>query len=74
MDDKNNKVVFDDVEYNWDDLTDEQKRIVNHLSNLEQKIANLQFNLEQMVAGKDMFVHLFKQSVEAKDEKVSIAS
>ena len=42
---KTASIVIDDVEYTEDQLTDEQKILINHLMDLDRKINSTQFNL-----------------------------
>ena len=42
--------------YTEDQLTDQQKALVNHVINLDQKIANQVFQLEQLQGGKAYFM------------------
>lgn len=69
---KNEKtpIVLDDVEYFFEDMTDQQKMLVNHIHDLDRKIGSAQFNLDQLNVGKQAFVNLLKQSLEPKPEQV----
>jgi hypothetical protein len=61
---KTQTIVIDDVEHNLDDMTDEQKMLVNHCLDLDRKISSTQFNLDQLRVGKDAFVKMLKDSLE----------
>ena len=61
---KTQTIVIDDVEHNLDDMTDEQKMLVNHCLDLDRKISSTQFNLDQLRVGKDAFVKMLKESLE----------
>lgn len=67
---KNEKtpVVIDDVEYDFNDMTDEQKMLVNHCADLDRKIGAAKFNLDQLRVGKDAFVQMLKKSLDTKKE------
>ena len=67
-DNKKTPVVIDDIEYNFEDMTDEQKTLVNHVADLDRKIASSKFNLDQLSIGRDAFVSLLKQALEPKAE------
>ena len=60
---KKTPVVIDEVEYFFEDMTDEQKTLVNHLTDLDRKINNTRFNLDQLNVGKQAFVGLLKNSL-----------
>jgi hypothetical protein len=67
-DNKKTPVVIDDIEYNFEDMTDEQKTLVNHVADLDRKIASSKFNLDQLSIGRDAFVSLLKKALEEKAE------
>ncbi len=56
-------VTIDDKEFLIEDLTDEQKAMLNHVNDLDRKIGQAQFNLEQLVFGKNAFVNSLSQSL-----------
>ena len=60
---KTTPVVIDDVEYTFEDMTDQQKMMVNHIADLDRKIGTTQFNLDQLGVGKSAFVKLLKDSL-----------
>ena len=64
--DKKTPIVIDDVEYFFEDMTDEQKTLVNHVADLDRKIATARFNLDQLSVGKDAFVNLLKESLKTE--------
>ena len=65
---KTASIVIDDVEYTEDQLTDEQKVLINHVADLDRKIGNTQFNLDQLMVGKEAFITRLKASLEHKEE------
>jgi len=62
--DTNNVITIDDIEYTEDQLTDQQKVLINHIGDLDRKIRSTQFNLDQLTVGKDAFVNTLKDSLE----------
>ncbi len=58
-----------DKEYLLDDLTDEQKAMVNHIADLENKISGTAFNLDQLNVGKEAFINRLKESLEGESEE-----
>lgn len=62
------KLNLFDKEYEIDDLTDEQKAMVNHIADLENKIGSMAFNLDQLNIGKEAFINKLKESLDSKDE------
>ena len=59
-------VIIDDVEYQFDDFTDQQKAMLNHVADLDRKLASARFNVDQLQVGRDAFFSMLKQSLEAK--------
>ena len=66
--DKKAIITVDDVDYTEDQLTDEQKLMINHINSLQQKINSAQFNLDQLSVGKDAFVNMLKSSLNSGKE------
>jgi hypothetical protein len=66
---KNEKtpILIDDVEYQYEDMTQEQQMMVNHIADLDRKLSSAQFNLDQLRVGKDAFVDMLKQSLAVED-------
>jgi len=61
-------IIIDDKEYDFDDLTDQQKVMVNHIADLDRKIASTKFNLDQLNVGKQAFVKLLKEALSGEDK------
>tara|TARA_R100001129_G_scaffold170669_1_gene140318 strand:+ start:1425 stop:1658 length:234 start_codon:yes stop_codon:yes gene_type:complete len=60
-------INLDGKDYDVNDMTDNQKVIINHIQDLTRKMETTQFNLQQMQVGKDAFVGLLKSEL-TKDE------
>ena len=63
------KLNLFDKEYLMDDLTDEQKTMVNHIADLENKINGTAFNLDQLTVGKEAFIKRLQESLESEPEE-----
>lgn len=61
--DKKTPIVIDDVEYAYEDLTQEQQALFNHCIDLDRKINSAQFNLDQLNVGKNAFITLLKEAL-----------
>ena len=61
-------ITIDDVEYTEDQLTDQQKVMINHIGDLDRKIKSTQFNLDQLTIGRAAFINMLKSSLEVKVE------
>ena len=64
---KTASIVIDDVEYTEDQLTDEQKVLINHVADLDRKINSTRFNLDQLMVGKEAFITRLKDSLDVKE-------
>jgi len=67
--DKKVIITINEVDYTEDQLTDQQKVMINHINSLQQKINSSQFNLDQLMVGKDAFVNMLTASLEAPAEE-----
>ena len=63
------KLNLFDKEYLLDDLTDEQKVMVNHIADLENKINGTAFNLDQLTVGKEAFIKRLEASLNEESEE-----
>lgn len=66
-------ITINDKEYTEDQLTDQQKVLINHIGDLERKISSTQFNLDQLTVGRDAFMSLLNQSLQQEEEAVAAA-
>jgi len=55
---------LDDKEYVIEDMTDEQKMMVNHINDLQNKQNTNQFMADQLAVGKEAFVNMLRKSLE----------
>jgi hypothetical protein len=61
---------LDDKEYVIEDMTDEQKMMVNHINDLQNKQNTNQFMADQLAVGKEAFINLLRASLEEEVEVV----
>jgi cell division septum initiation protein DivIVA len=66
--DKKTPVIIDDVEYIYEEMTDEQKTLTNHVADLDRKISSAKFNLDQLSVGKDAFIKMLKEALTKAQE------
>ena len=59
---------LDDKEYVIEDMTDEQKMMVNHINDLQNKQNTNAFMADQLQVGKEAFINLLRSSLEAPEE------
>jgi hypothetical protein len=63
-------ITIDDVEYTEDQLTEQQKVMINHIGDLDRKIRSTQFNLDQLNVGRAAFMNMLKTSLEVAEAEV----
>ena len=64
-------ITIGDKEYTEDQLTDQQKVMINHITDLDRKISSTQFNLDQLQVGKQAFVKMLTKTLEELSEDVA---
>ena len=73
---KNDKtpITVNDIEYLVEDMTDEQKVLLNHVNDLGRKLDNAHFNMDQLAVGRDAFVARLATSLEAPAEEAEVVN
>ena len=61
-----NVITINDKDYTEDQLTDQQKVMINHIGDLDRKIKSTQFNLDQLNVGREAFMKMLTDSLEDK--------
>ena len=61
---------LDDKEYIIEDMTDEQKMMVNHINDLQNKQNTNQFMADQLSVGKEAFINMLRASLNKEVEDV----
>ena len=62
-----NLITVNDTEYFVEDMTDEQRTMLNHINDLGRKMDNARFNLDQLAVGRDAFVKMLADSLEQEN-------
>ena len=60
-------ITINDQDYTEDQLTNEQKVLINHIADLDRKIGSTQFNLDQLQVGRGAFMQMLTNSLPAKE-------
>jgi len=67
-------ITINDKDYEESQLNDQQKVLINHISDLDRKIGSTRFNLDQLQVGRDAFVNMLTSSLEdgnrVKEEEI----
>jgi hypothetical protein len=64
---KKTPIIIDDVEYQYEDMTEKQQTIINHIADLERKLSSTRFNVDQLEVGKQAFVGLLTESLKTEE-------
>jgi len=65
---KTTPIVIDDVEYQYEEMTQEQQVFVNHVADLDRKIGSTKFNLDQLNVGRRAFMNALTKSLTDEPE------
>ena len=63
-----NPISIDGVEYDFNEMTQEQQVLVNHVADLDRKLASARFNVDQLQVGRDAFFGMLKNSLVKPEE------
>jgi len=69
---KTQVITINNVDYTEDQLTDNQKMMVNHVADLDRKINSTQFNLDQLSVGKKAFVDMLTADLAKEPEDAEV--
>jgi cell division protein ZapA (FtsZ GTPase activity inhibitor) len=64
-------ITVNDKEYDIEGMTDQQKVMINHVTDLDRKLSTTQFNLDQLNVGREAFVNMLANSLEAPVEEAA---
>ena len=64
-------IAINGTDYTEDQLTDQQKVMINHVADLDRKIGSTQFNLDQLQVGKQAFMDMLTKSLEDAPQEVA---
>jgi hypothetical protein len=64
---KTTPITINDVEYVYEDMTEQQQAMLNHCNDLDRKIRSTQFNLDQLSVGKDAFISMLVADIEKEE-------
>ena len=68
---KKTPVTIDGVEHHFEDMTQQQQMLLNHVADLDRKLDSSRFNVDQLQVGRDAFFRMLKDSLETPQEAVS---
>ena len=65
---KKTPVIVNNKEYFAEDLTDQQRSMLNHIQDLDRKLKSAKFNVDQLNVGREAFISMLSKSLENVDE------
>ena len=69
-----NVININGTDYDYEDLSNDQKYIINQIQDLQTKENSLRFQLDQVRVAREVFVANLIKSLETKDEEKEAAS
>ncbi len=66
--DKKTPITVNDKEYFVEDMTDEQKVLLNHVNDLGRKLNTAQFNVDQLSVGREAFIKHLALALEPSEK------
>ena len=60
-------LTLDEKEYVIDEMTDDEKMLLNHINDVQSKINTNQFMRDQLEVGKEAFINKLRESLEAEE-------
>jgi hypothetical protein len=60
-------LTLDEKEYVIDEMTDDEKMLLNHINDMQSKINTNQFMRDQLEVGKEAFINKLRESLEAEE-------
>ena len=59
-------LTLDEKEYVIDEMTEDEKMLLNHINDMQNKINTNQFMRDQLEVGKEAFINKLRESLEAE--------
>ena len=59
-------LTLDEKEYVIEEMTDDEKMLLNHINDMQSKINTNQFMRDQLEVGKEAFINKLRDSLEAE--------
>jgi len=59
---------LDGEEYVIEDMSDEQKQMINHINDMQNKLNTNAFMKEQLEVGKEAFINMLRGALKAEEE------
>ena len=64
-------ITVNEKEYEIEGMTDQQKTMINHITDLDRKLSTMQFNLDGLGIGREAFAKMLATSLEEPVEEAA---
>ena len=64
-------LTLDEKEYVIEEMTDDEKMLLNHINDMQSKINTNQFMRDQLEVGKEAFINKLRESLEAEEAEAA---
>ena len=71
MENKKTPITIDGVEYQFEDMTQEQQILVNHVADLDRKLSSARFNVDQLQVGRNAFMNMLTEHLREQPSEVA---
>jgi hypothetical protein len=61
-------ISIEGVEYDFNEMTQEQQVLVNHVADLDRKLSSARFNVDQLQVGRNAFFGMLQQALKASTQ------
>jgi hypothetical protein len=69
---KKTQITIDGTEFLFEDMTQQQQILLNHVADLDRKINSAKFSLDQLQVGRDAFFTMLKAQLTPAEESVGL--
>jgi hypothetical protein len=73
-DTKKTQISIDGIDYLFEDMTQQQQMLLNHVADLDRKLDSARFSVDQLQVGRDAFFRMLKDALEAKPEVTDVVA
>ena len=68
---KTETITINDVVYQVENLSDEQKTLINHVADLDRKLGSAKFSVDQLTVGRDAFMAILTKSLDQLESEAA---
>jgi hypothetical protein len=69
---KKTPVTIDGVEYKYEDMTQQQQMLLNHVADLDRKLDSARFNVDQLQVGREAFFKMLKDELTPAEQAAGL--